>query len=156
VAGILSAIVELPFMIFADRFMHRVGAHRLMTIALSMTVFQRLTVLLLPFIPTIMIVRFIGGMAFSFYTISFVGLISSRTQSSETGTVLALYTVTIAGLVNIVAAPVGGAIFDAVGARWLYAFSALGYIIGATSLWLTRPQPNPLLQGEETSAPVQV
>jgi len=139
VAGILSAIVELPFMIYADRFVHRVGAHRLMLLALSLTFFQRLTVLLLPFIPTIMIVRFIGGVAFSFYTISFVGLISSRTQSSETGTVLALFTVTITGLVNIIAAPVGGAIFDAVGARWLYAFSSLGYIIGATSLWLTRP-----------------
>src|SRR5258706_2884619 len=155
VAGILSAIVELPFMIFADRFMHRVGAHQLMLIALSMTIFQRITVLLLPFIPTIMIVRFIGGVAFKFYTISFVGLISSRTQSSETGTVLALYTVTIAGLVNIIAAPVGGAIFDPVGARWLYAFSALGYIIGAVSLWLTRPSPHlsPLPKAEETAAP---
>ena len=140
VAGILSAVVELPFMIYADRILHRVGAHQLLLIALIMTFFQRLTVLLLPFIATIMIVRFIGGVAFSFYTISFVGLISSRTQSSETGTVLALYSVTIAGLVNIVAAPVGGAIFDAVGARWLYAFSALGYMIAALSLWLTRPK----------------
>jgi len=156
VAGILSAIVELPFMIYADRFVHRVGAHRLMLIALSLTFFQRLTILLLPFIPTIMIVRFIGGVAFSFYTISFVGLISSRTQSTETGTVLALFTVTIAGLVNIIAAPVGGAIFDAVGARWLYAFSAIGYIIAAISLWLTRPHPNPLLKGEGTSSPAQV
>jgi PPP family 3-phenylpropionic acid transporter len=143
VAGILSAIVELPFMVYADRFLHRIGAHRLMLTALSMTVFQRLAVLLLPFIPTIMIVRFIGGTAFSFYTISFVGLISSRMQSSETGTVLALYAVTIAGLVNIIASPIGGAIFDAVGARWLYAFSAAGYAIGAVSLWLTRPSPQP-------------
>jgi len=139
VAGILSAVVELPFMIYADRFMHRLGAHRLMLVALTLTFFQRLTVLLLPSIPTIMIVRFIGGMGFSFYTISFVGLISSRTQPTETGTILALYTVTIAGLVSIIAAPIGGAIFDAVGARWLYAFSALGYIMGALSLWLTRP-----------------
>ena len=146
VAGILSAVVELPFMIFADRIVHRVGVHRIMMIALTMTMIQRLTVLLLPFIATIMIVRFIGGVAFSFYTIAFVGLISSRTQSSETGTVLALYSVTIAGLVNIIAAPVGGAIFDAVGARWLYAFSAFGYVIALLSLWLTRPK---------TSAPVQ-
>jgi len=140
VAGILSAVVELPFMIYADRFAHRLGAHRLLLIALIMTFFQRLTVVLLPFIPAIMIVRFIGGVGFSFYTIAFIGLISSRTQPSETGTVLALYAVTIAGLVNIIAAPVGGAIFDAVGARWLYAFSAAGYMIGATSLWLTRPK----------------
>jgi MFS family permease len=93
-----------------------------------------------------MIVRFIGGVAFSLYTISFVGLISGRTQSSETGTVLALYSVTIAGMVNIFAAPVGGAIFDAVGARWLYAFSVAGYILAVLTLWLTRPK---------TSAPAQ-
>ncbi len=140
VAGILSAVVELPFMIYADRFVHRIGAHRLMLIALTMTLFQRVIVFLLPFISVIMLVRFIGGVAFSFYTISFIGLISSRTQPAETGTVLALYTVTIAGLVGIIAAPIGGAIFDAIGARWLYVFSAAGYIIGAVSLWITRPE----------------
>ncbi len=142
VAGILSAVVELPFMIFSDRIIRRVGAHRLMLAAMSMTMFQRLAVLILPFISTIMVVRFIGGVAFSFYTIAFVGLISSRTQSTETGTVLALFTVTIAGLVNIVAAPVSGAIFDVIGARWLYALSAAGYLIGVLCLWWTRPVPS--------------
>jgi MFS transporter, PPP family, 3-phenylpropionic acid transporter len=139
IAGILSAIVELPFMVFSDRIVRRVGPHRLMLIALTLTMFQRLTVLLFPAIITIMIVRFIGGVAFSFYTIAFVQLISTQTEASETGTVLALYTVTIAGLVNIVAAPVAGAIFDAVGAHWLYLLAASGYFIGAVSLWLTRP-----------------
>jgi MFS transporter, PPP family, 3-phenylpropionic acid transporter len=140
VAGILGAVVELPFMPYSDRIMHRVGAHRLMLIALTITMFQRLAVLILPFIPTIMAVRFIGGVAFSFYTIAFVGLISSRTQSTETGTVLALYTVTIAGLVNIIASPISGAIFDVIGARWLYALSAIGYLIGVLCLWWMRPE----------------
>ncbi|MFT3891144.1 MAG: MFS transporter [Anaerolineales bacterium] len=146
VAGTLSAIVELPFMLYADRIVHRVGVHRMLMIALAMTMLQRLVVLALPFIATIMIIRFIGGVTFSFYTISFIGLISSRTNQSETGTVLALYSVTIAGLVNIFAAPVGGAIFDAVGARWLYAFAAVGYGTAVLILWLTRPK---------TSAPAQ-
>ena len=139
VAGILSAIVEVPFMIYADRFVRRAGAHRVMLIALVMISFQRAAVLLLPYIATIMIVRFIGGISFSFYTISYVGLISSRTQASETGTVLALYTVTLAGLVNMLAAPVSGSIFDAIGARWLYALAVTGYALGALVLWSTRP-----------------
>lgn len=139
VAGILSAVVELPFMIYSDKIVHRVGAHRLLLIALGITLFQRLAVLILPFISTIMVVRFIGGVAFSFYTISFIGLISSRTQSTQTGTILALFSVTIAGLVNIIAAPVSGAIFDVIGARWLYALSATGYLIGFLCLWWTRP-----------------
>jgi MFS family permease len=52
---------------------------------------------------------------------------------------LALFSVTIAGLVNIIAAPVSGAIFDLIGARWLYVLSASGYLIGVICLWLTRP-----------------
>ena len=142
VAGILSAIVEIPFMIYADRYVRRVGAHRVLLFAVSMLVCQRAAVLLLPSIATIMIVRFIGGVSFSFTTIASVFLISSRTKPDETGTVLAIYTVTLNGLVNVLAAPVTGAIFDAVGARWLYALAVTGYAAGLLSLGLTRPAAN--------------
>ena len=111
-------MVEIPFMIYSDKIVQRVGAHRLLLVALSMTIFMRLSVLTLPAIITIMAVRFIGGVAFSFYTISFIKLISSRTQPTETGTVLAIFSVTLAGLVNIVASPVSGAIFDVVNMIW--------------------------------------
>ena len=140
VAGILSAIVELPFMLYAVRFVRRYGASSVLLVALLVTILQRSAVLIFPSIVTIMIVRFIGGVAFSLYTVSYIGLISSRTDESETGTVLALYTVTLASLVNILSAPVSGAIFDVIGARWLYALSAGGYAIGAICLWLTRPK----------------
>jgi MFS transporter, PPP family, 3-phenylpropionic acid transporter len=136
VAGILSAVVELPFMLWADKIMRRVSAPRLMLLAFAIFIIQRLLVFLFPSIESIMIARFIGGTSFSFYTVAFIGLIASRTQANETGTVLALYTITIAGLVSMLAAPVSGAIFDAVGARWLYALSLAGYSIGLLSLGL--------------------
>jgi MFS transporter, PPP family, 3-phenylpropionic acid transporter len=142
IAGILSAVVELPFMIYADRYVRKYGPSRILLIAIIMIMLQRTVVLIFPSIATIMIVRFIGGMAFSLFTVSYIGLISSRTDQSETGTVLALYTVTLASLVNILAAPISGIIFDAVGARWLYALSVVGYAIGAFCVWLTRPQKN--------------
>jgi PPP family 3-phenylpropionic acid transporter len=141
VAGILSAIVELPFMIYADRYIRRAGVHRVLLFAVTMILFQRAVILLFPSIITIMIVRFMGGVAFSFLTIGAVFLISSRTTPNETGTVLAIYTVTLNGLVSVLAAPVSGAIFDALGARWLYALAVTGYAIGLLSLWLTRPLP---------------
>jgi len=136
VAGILSAVVELPFMLWADKIVRKVSAPRLMLLAFIIIIFQRLLVLIFPSIATIMVARFVGGTSFSFYTVAFIGLISSRTQPNETGTVLALYTITISGLVSMLAAPVSGAIFDAVGARWLYALSLTGYSIGLLSLGL--------------------
>jgi PPP family 3-phenylpropionic acid transporter len=138
-AGILSAIVELPFMVYADRYVRRAGAHRVMLFAITMLLLQRAAVLLFPAIATIMVVRFIGGVSFSFMTIGSVFLISSRTDPNETGTVLAIYTVTLAGLVSMLAAPISGTIFDVIGARWLYALAVLGYGIGFLSMWLTRP-----------------
>ncbi len=87
-----------------------------------------------------MAVRFIGGTSFSLYTVAFVGLISGRTPSSETGTVLALFTVTLGGGVNIIASPLAGALFDAIGPRWLYALSLAGYLAAFSALWLTRPE----------------
>jgi PPP family 3-phenylpropionic acid transporter len=139
IAGILSAVVELPFMVYADRYVRRVGAHRVMLFAISMLFFQRAAVLAFPSIATIMFVRFIGGVSFSFMTIASVFLISSRTHPGETGTVLAIYTVTLAGLVGMLAAPVSGAIFDAIGARWLYGLAAAGYAIALLSVWMTSP-----------------
>jgi PPP family 3-phenylpropionic acid transporter len=139
VAGILGAIVEVPFMIYADRYVRRAGAHPALLFAVTLTLLQRAAVLLFPTIATIMLVRFIGGIGFSFLTIASIFLISSRTDPSETGTVLAIYTVTLSGLVSVLAAPVGGAVFDAIGARWLYALAVAGYAIGLFSLWLTRP-----------------
>jgi MFS transporter, PPP family, 3-phenylpropionic acid transporter len=136
VAGILSAVVELPFMVWADKIMRRASAPRLMLLAFVIIIFQRLLVLAFPSIASIMAARFIGGTSFSFYTVAFIGLISSRTQANETGTVLALYTITISGLVTMLAAPVSGAIFDAVGARWLYALSLAGYSVALVSLGL--------------------
>ncbi|MEI7845961.1 MAG: MFS transporter [Chloroflexota bacterium] len=138
-AGILSAIVELPFMLIADKIQRRFGPHRMLLIALLLTLAQRTTVLILPSIPTIMIVRFIGGVAFSFYTVSFIGLISLHTDPGETSTVLALFTVTLASGVTVIASPIAGALFDLIGARWLYTFSASGYAIAVISLWITRP-----------------
>ncbi len=138
VAGILSATVEIPFMIYADKFVRRAGAHRVMILALAMIAVQRATVLLFPYIATIMIVRFLGGTSFSFYTIAYMGLISSRTKSHETGTALALYTVTLSGIVSMLAAPISGALFDAYGARPLYALAMAGYAIGAVILWSLR------------------
>ena len=111
-----------------------------MLIALILTFTQRLVVFILPYIVTIMIIRFVGGVAFSFYTISYMRLISDRTQTENRGTVLAVYTVTLAGMVNIVAYPASGALYDAIGAVWLYPFSALGYLIGALCLWWSRPR----------------
>jgi PPP family 3-phenylpropionic acid transporter len=140
VAGTLSALVELPFMLYADRVVRRLGPHRALLVALGLYAGVRLAVLGFPAIFAIMAMRLVTGVSFSLYTVAFIGLISSRTPPEETGAVLALYSVTIGGLVSITASPVAGALFDSLGGHWLYAFAAAGYGAAFVALWLTRPQ----------------
>ncbi len=78
VAGILSAVVELPFMVLADKIVRRVSAPRLVLMAFVIIIIQRLLVLVFPSITSIMVARFIGGTSFSFYTVAFIGLISGE------------------------------------------------------------------------------
>ncbi len=145
VAGMASALVEVPCMLWADRLVRRRGAHPVLLASMWMTALVRGLVLLVPSIFTIMAERAIGGIAFSFYTVALTGFIGEQTLPGQTGTVLALYTVTLANLIGIVSAPLAGAAYDAVGARWLYAFALVGYALGWYVLRLTRvPQPETL------------
>ncbi len=144
VAGVMSACVEIPCMLWADRLVRKRGARPIFLMALLLNVALRIVILLVPSIPTIMIVRAIGGISFSFYTVALIGFISEQCEPQETGTVLAVYTVTLVNLISIIAAPLAGAAYDAWGPRYLYAFAAVGYAIGWSILRLAR-QPKPAL-----------
>ena len=138
VAGMASAVVEIPCMLWADRLVRRKGAHPLLLIAMVMTGLLRGMVLLFPSVLTIMAERAIGGISFSFYAVALIGFISEKTRPQETGTVLALYNVTLVSFIGILSAPVAGAAYDRFGARPLYAIALAGYLLGWLSLWLTR------------------
>jgi MFS family permease len=137
-AGTVSAMVEIPFMLLADQLARRYGPERLMVISLGVTALYRLLVFAIPGTWTIVGVNLVGGVSFSLYTIAYIGLISSRTPREQTSTVMALFASTLGGSVNMIASPLSGALFDAIGARWLYGLAAAGYVLGALSLWLSQ------------------
>ncbi len=138
IAGMASAVVEIPCMLWADRLVRQYGAHRLLWVAMGLIVILRGLVLWLPSVATIMAERAIGGIPFSLYVVALTSLISEQTTQDK-GTVLALYTVTLTNLVGMVSAPLAGAAYDSFGARWLYAIAVAGYAFGWFILRLTRP-----------------
>lgn len=62
--------------------------------------------------------------------VSFTVFIVERAPAKQSATVLVLYTIIIAGAVNIVFSPSSGMIFDAFGAYWLYVSAMAGCIVG--------------------------
>jgi len=141
VAGMVSSVVEVPGMLWADQLIRKHGPDRILLISLLMQIFLRALVFIWPTVPAILITRLINGIAFSFYTIAIVSYITNRTPSNQRGTMLALFNVTLAGLISILASPLSGAIYDAVGARVLYLLAIAGYLTGWLVLRATHHLP---------------
>lgn len=134
VASMLSAVVEVPGMFWADRLVRRQGPGRILVTGLLLTGITRGMVVAFPGIPAILAQRALGGIAFSFYTVALIQYISRYTPAESTGTVLAVMTVTLSSIIGIAGAPVSGWLFDMVGAYWLYAIAVVGYLVGCLAL----------------------
>lgn len=136
IASMLQAAVELPGMFLADRVLRRVGATHMLLLSFLVTGGKLLLVLAYPAVLTIMVTRAIEGLAFSFFTIGLINYVTGRAPSAQTATMLALFTVTLTALIQILGAPVGGVVFDVVGAYWLYALALVGNLIAFGILFL--------------------
>ena len=136
-----SSVIEIPGMLWADRMVQRHSPARMLLVSLGLSCLMRSAVFLFPSVVTIIAAKAAGGIAFSFYTVALIKYIAERTAARETATALAIFTVTLPGIISIAAAPVSGYVFDLVGARWLYVAAALGYILGGLVLRAVQPTP---------------
>lgn len=140
VAGMVSAVVEIPCMLWADRLVRVHGPRRLLLVSMLMTGVLRLLVLAYPAVATIIAERAIGGISFSFYSVALIRFLNDYSRPGQTRTVLALYNVTLAGVIALLGNPLSGQFFDLFGARGLYAVAALGYGLGWLSIRMAKKE----------------
>src|SRR5260221_652541 len=145
VRSMLSSVVEIPCMLWADRLVTRRGAYPIMLVSMLIYVGLRLSVLFVPAIVTVLAMRALQGFAFSFYTVALIRFIGEQTTPHETRTVLALYTITLTNLVTIIGSPLTGMAFDRFGTRPLYLLAAAGYFLAWLSLFIARKPTEPKL-----------
>ncbi|HTP09286.1 MAG TPA: MFS transporter [Anaerolineae bacterium] len=135
IVGLMSTIgatVELPGMLWADRLVRRHGAAHVLRFSFMLEVARLCGVLFVPTVPTLLLMRAVGGISYSWYVVSVLGFIYESVPEQRVTTTLALFNVTLPAIINMVAAPTSGFIFDQVGGYWLYAMGA----IGAAVAWL--------------------
>ena len=130
--SMVSGLVELPSMLLADRIASRLGSHRLLAMGFLGFAFTAGVIVLLPQVPIFLLSGAFSGVAFSFYNVALVVFVDERAPLGQTATVLALFTATLRGLINILAAPFSGLVFDRYGAYWLY----VAALVGALAAWL--------------------
>ena len=115
IVNTVGAVVEVPSMLLADWWVRRRNARQTLMIGLLAYVMLRLVVFIFPTVGVIILARALGGMTFSFYTVGLMRYIAENTTPREIPTVLAIFSVTLPGLVNFVATPTAGVLFDLLG-----------------------------------------
>ncbi|GIL15880.1 MAG: MFS transporter [Chloroflexota bacterium] len=133
VASMLGSVIELPGMFLGDRIVARVGAATALLFSFLLTGAPLLLVVLFPQVWAILTTRAIFGVAYSLFVIALVKYVTEHASAAQTATMLALFTVTLSALIQILAAPLAGIVFDAFGAYWLYALAVVGNL-GAAAL----------------------
>ncbi len=129
IVGLMSTIgatVELPGMLWADRLVRRHGATRVLRFSFALETARLCGVLLVPSVPTLLLMRAVGGISFSWYVVGVLRFIYESVPEQRVATTLALFNVTLPAIINMVAAPTSGFIFDQVGGYYLYAMGAVG------------------------------
>jgi PPP family 3-phenylpropionic acid transporter len=132
IVGLMSTIgatIELPGMLWADRLVKRYGSVRLLRYSLLLEVVRLSAVLLVPSVPTLIIARVAGGFSFSWYVVGVFTFISDAAPENQLTTTLALFNVTLASFIRMIAAPISGFIFDQVGGYYLYALGVIGSLV---------------------------
>lgn len=133
----VGALIELPMMLLTDRVLKRKGSAFTVKLAFWLTAFSFIFVVASPTLASFFVFRLVGGIAYSFMVISFTVFIVERAPAQQSATLLAFYTITVAGVTSMLFSPLIGFLFDEVGAYWLYVIALGGCLLAAAILQFT-------------------
>jgi PPP family 3-phenylpropionic acid transporter len=138
IANALNAAIELPAMLWADKLVKRYTPGRLLRWALVLQMMRMAAVLIYPSVGTLVAMRLVLGLQFSFFAVGFIAYINAFSPKTYRATMMALYGITLRNLMMMVSSPLTGMVYDAAGAYWLYAIGLVGTVIGWLILYLSR------------------
>lgn len=135
-AATLSALGEVPFMLWADQWIRRVGITRILLFVFFFDLLRRLLVWFFPFGWMVVIMHVATSVSFSLRLVTTVSMVNQRVPREFTTTALALVTMTLFGASNMVSNAISGLIFDNYGGRELYLLSAAGCLVSLSlAIW---------------------
>jgi PPP family 3-phenylpropionic acid transporter len=144
--GTFGALIEIPMMLLADRVQRRKGSTITLIFSFIFYALGFSIIVIHPSIPSFFIFRFINAIGFSLYAVSCTYFVVERAPGQQIATILALFSVTISSIVNMIASPISGKLFDLVGPYWLFVNAMVGYIIAVAIIYfkVVRHEKTPL------------
>ena len=128
-ASSLSAFGEVPFMIYADKVIHKVGIKQIIMIIFLFDLVRRLVVWFFPTAGTVFVTSVLTSASFTFRLVSSITLVNLILPKQVTSTANALIGVTMFGVGYMISNALSGFIYDRYGNRELYLLGAILCVI---------------------------
>ena len=123
-ANSLSALGEVPFMIYADRVIRKVGVKQIIMIVFVFDIIRRLAVWFFPSAGIVFITSVMTSASFTFRLVCSITLINMILPKNVTSTANALIGVTMFGIGYMLSNALSGFIYDRYGNREIYLVGA--------------------------------
>ncbi len=128
-ASAIPAIVELAAMPVASHLGRRFSPRRVIVAGMVAFLVRMVLVRLYPVAPVVIASKVLGGVQFAFVLVGTVGMLTERWVTGPIGTALAVITVSVPHVVQLVAFPVSGYLFERLGGAFLYTLGAAGSVV---------------------------
>jgi MFS family permease len=124
-------------MLLADRLIRRYSSLKVLLWSFAIRVGLQAIILWFPTVPTLISMRAINAIAFSFFTVASTVFIAERSPQQSRATAMALFGMTLPALIKMLSGPLGGWAFDSFGAYWLYAIALVGNVLAGAILYFS-------------------
>lgn len=123
-ANMLSAISEVPFMIYADRIIRKIGIRNIVLFVFVFDILRRLAVWFFPTGEMVFATSVLTSFSFTFRLVCSVTLVNLTLPKNVTSTANAFIGVTMFSLGFMISNAIGGFVYDSLGNRYLYLMGA--------------------------------
>lgn len=139
--GLLTGFVafsEVPVMFASDRLIARWGGLKTLLVAYSLLMLGFIGFMIAPSPSIMLLMAILRGLGFGLFLVSTVRLLDARAPDAWSTTVQALRDVATFGLAPLIAAPLAGVLFDAVGVQAVFLLAFTMAFLAAGVLMLAR------------------
>jgi MFS transporter, PPP family, 3-phenylpropionic acid transporter len=143
IANTVSALFEVPFMLLADRLIHRYGAGRILLISILVQAVSFVPIVVVPSIPSFFLVRILASVALSLNVPAYYNYLIESAPAGQGGTLVSLFDATLRSGIGLLAAPLSGVLYDLLGPYWLYVIGLGGCVLAFGILGSLGRQPRP-------------
>lgn len=145
-AATLAALGEIPFFLWADQLIKRLGITKLLIFVFIIDLLRRILVFAFPVGWVVFIMHVATCISFSLRLVTTVKLINQHVPEEYSTTALSLVTMTFFGTSNMVSTAISGIVFDAFGGQMLYLISAFGCVFSLVLAFIASKNEQPVKQ----------